>query len=367
VIGDMPRPRPPHLQRQATQHGRVVWYVRINKGPRNRIRAAFGTPEFDAEYQAALAGKPRPGKAGAGAGTLAWLIERYRETSAWTDLSLATRRNRENHFKRVIESAGHHSIRAITQQHIATGRDRRAATPAQARNFLDAMRGLFKWAKEAQHVTIDPAAGVKNPKRKKGAGIPVWTEEDAAAYDKRWPTGTKERVWRDVLFYTGLRRGDAVKLGRQHVRNGIATLRTEKSQGEITVCIPILPILQRTLDAGPTGELAFVCGKNGKPLTKESFGNAFKDACKAAGLHNRSAHGCRKIAATRAAEAGATVAELNAIFGWRGTAMASLYTESADRKRLALEAMAKVLGANETKTSIPSPSRKVRAVERKAE
>jgi hypothetical protein len=156
------------LQRQVTQHGRVVWYVRINKGLRTRIRAAFGTPEFDAEYQAALGGEPRPGKAGAGAGTLAWLIERYRETSAWTDLSLATRRNRENHFKRVIESAGHHSIRAITQQHITTGRDRRAATPAQARNFLDAMRGLFKWAKEAQHVTIDPAAGKRVPAFQRG-------------------------------------------------------------------------------------------------------------------------------------------------------------------------------------------------------
>ena len=194
----------------------------------------------------------------------------------------------------------------------------------------------------------------------------MWTEENAAAYDKRWPLGTKERVWRDVLFYTGLRRGDAVTLGRQHVRDGIATLRTEKSQGEMIVSIPILPILQCTLDAGPTGELAFICGNNGKPLTKESFGNAFKDACQAAGLFNRSAHGCRKIAATRAAEAGATVAELNAIFGWKGISMASLYTEAADRKRLALDAMAKVQGrANETATSIPSPSSKVRALGRK--
>ena len=123
----------------------------------------------------------------------------------------------------------------------------------------------------------------------------MWTEEDAAQYDKRWPLGTKERVWRDVLFYTGLQRGDAVTLGRQHVRDGLITLRTEKSQEEMLVSIPILPVLQRTLDAGPTGELAFICGKNGKPLTKESFGNAFKDACRAAGLHNRSAHGCRKI------------------------------------------------------------------------
>jgi integrase len=250
---------------------------------------------------------------------------------------------------------------------ITKGRDSRAATPAQARNFLDAMRGLFKWAKEAKHVTVDPTVGVRNPKRRKGPGFPVWTEEDAAAYDKRWRIGTKERVWRDVLFYTGLRRGDAVPFGRQHVRDGVATLRTEKSQGEMIVSLPILPILQHTLDAGPTGELAFICGKNGKPLTKETFGNAFKDACKAAGLFNRSAHGCRKIAATRAAEAGATVAELNAIFGWKGTAMASLYTEAADRKRLALDAMAKVQGRNEIATSMPSPSRKVWAPGRKGE
>jgi len=360
----MPRPRPPHLQRQLTRHGKTVWYVRIGKGPRIRIRAEFGTSEFDAEYQRALSGNPRSSKLGAAAGTLGWLIERYRETSAWTDLSLATRRNRENHFKHVIKSAGHQQLRSITQDVIIAGRDRRAATPAQARNFLDAMRGVFRWAKSAKHVVVDPTEGIKSPKRKKGPGFPVWTEADAEAYEKRWPIGTKERVWLDVLFYTGLRRGDAVRLGRQHVRDGKATLRTEKSQGQITVTLPILPVLQRTLDAGPIGELAFICGKNGKPLTKESFGNAFKEACQAAGLVNRSAHGCRKIAATRAAENGATVAQLNAIFGWSGTAMASLYTQAADRKRLAQEAMNML--ANDGRTSIPSPNDKVRAPERKS-
>ena len=47
----------------------------------------------------------------------------------------------------------------------------------------------------------------------------------------------------------------------------------------------------------------------------------------------------RLIAATRAAENGATVAQLEAIFGWKGGRMASLYTETASRKRLALAAM----------------------------
>jgi integrase len=366
VINTMPRPRPPHLQREVTRHGRVVWFVRIGKGPRTRIRAQFGTPEFDTEYQAALTSHPRPAISGAAHGTLAWLIEHYRETTAWSNLSAATRRNRENHFKQIIKSAGIKPYRAITQGVIIAGRDRRATTPAQARNFLDAMRGLFKWAKSSGHVAVDPTDGIPYPKRKKSEGFPVWTEADAEAYEKRWPIGTKERVWRDVLFYTGLRRGDAVRLGRQHVRDGVATLRTEKSQGEVIVTLPILPVLQRTLDAGPTGELAFICGAHGKPFTKESFGNAFKEACKAAGLPNRSAHGCRKIAATRAAENGATVAQLNAIFGWSGTTMASLYTMAADRKRLAREAMALVAGQNEAATSIPAPSQEVRAAERKA-
>ena len=52
----MPRPRPPYLVRQITRHGRAVWYVRRGNGPRVRIRAAFGSPEFAVEYQAALNG-----------------------------------------------------------------------------------------------------------------------------------------------------------------------------------------------------------------------------------------------------------------------------------------------------------------------
>src|SRR5439155_1343200 len=80
---------------------------------------------------------------------------------------------------------------------IIAGRERRAGTPAQARNFLDAMRGLFRWAKDAQHVRTDPTAGVKNPKRKKGPGFKMWTEEEMVAYERRWPIGTRQRVCRD--------------------------------------------------------------------------------------------------------------------------------------------------------------------------
>ena len=128
--------------------------------------------------------------------------------------------------------------------------------------------------------------------------------------------------------------------------------KTEKSGQTVEVTLPILPILGETLSAGPCGDPTFIVGASGQPLSKELFGNEFRVACNAANVPG-SAHGVRKIAATRTANAGATVAQLEAIFGWSGGGMASLYTRAADRRRLALEAMHKL--GNEARTSIVAP------------
>ena len=178
----------------------------------------------------------------------------------------------------------------------------------------------------------------------KTGGFAPWSEDDIATYEGRWPVGTRQRVWLDVLAYTGLRRGDVVQLGRQHVRDNVAYIKTEKTNTQ--VALPILPLLAQTLAAGPCGDLTFIVGANGRPMTKESFGNAFREACRAAGLRDRSAHGLRKAAATRAAISGATLAQLNAIFGWTGAKMALHYIETADRTRLSNDAMSKLNRTN---------------------
>jgi integrase len=282
---------------------------------------------------------------------------RYRETTAWTVLSMATRRQRENILEEIIKASGDLPIGAINQASIEAGRDRR--TPHQGRHFLDTMRGLFRWAAKAKH-SKDPTLGVEDPARPKSDGFRPWTEEHVAAFHKRWPIGTRERVWLDVLLYTGLRRGDAVRLGRQHVRNEIATLKTEKNGAEVT--LPILPVLAKTLKAGPCGDLTFVVGADGRAFVKEAFGNAFRKACSKAGVPG-SAHGVRKLAAATMANNGATVAELEAVFGWTGGRMASLYTRSADRRRLATSSAHKLL--NEERTDLPAPEREVRGKRRK--
>jgi site-specific recombinase XerD len=183
------------------------------------LRAAYGTPEFQAEYLAAINGEPLPGVAPRVLATsLQWLWDSYRETGAWTELAASTRKQRENIMLHILKDSGAKPYAAIGKANIVAGLDRRSKTPAAARNFLDTMRGMFEWAAERKHVKADPTVGVKGPKRKKGKGFPAWTREDIETYRKKWPLGTRQRVWLDVLLYTGPRRGDAAVIGKQHER-----------------------------------------------------------------------------------------------------------------------------------------------------
>src|SRR3990167_2358322 len=124
-MGEMPRPRPPHLHREVSRHGRAVWYVRIGKGPRIRIRPEYGSPEFDQAYRAALQGETPPAKVGSKVNTLAWLSERYRESAPWAALSTATRRQRENVLIHILSTGGREAISRVDRAAIMAGIDRR--------------------------------------------------------------------------------------------------------------------------------------------------------------------------------------------------------------------------------------------------
>jgi Resolvase, N terminal domain/Helix-turn-helix domain of resolvase len=93
--------------------------------------------------------------------TLAWAFDRYRNSSAWSGLSHATRRQRENIYRAVIETAGDAPLREITAATIRGGRERRSEKPHAANNFLKAMRGFFGWAVDTGLVRADPTKGVK--------------------------------------------------------------------------------------------------------------------------------------------------------------------------------------------------------------
>lgn len=353
---DMPRPHLPYLQNEITRHGKRKFYVRLNRGtPRIRINGEYGSDQFMAEYRAAIAGIPVIRKSLiAHKGSLRWLVDRWRESSNWHMTAASTKRQRDNILVHILDSNGTLPFAQVDEAAIMAGRERRMKTPFAANNYLKTMRGLFGWAKEMKLIKDNPALGVTMLSRKTEGHEP-WTEEDVANYRAIWPLGTRQRVALEVLLWTGLRRGDAVRLGRQHVgKDSIARLKTEKTGKALAV--PMATPLLEALAAGPTGDLTFIVTGHGQHYVKESFGNQFRAWCNKAGI-SKSSHGLRKLAAIEVAEGGGSEMQLQSFFGWTTGSQSSVYTRNAQQQKMAIEAMSKRVGNN----SIPAPTLRIPA------
>lgn len=348
MIDAMPPRRPPHLETFLTRHGNRMWYFRAGKGPRTPLPGLYNAPEFRTAYARALAA--HLAAEAPAAHTLAWLLDQYLESPQWAATARETRKQFKYQFARMKERAGAAPLGHINAESVAAGRDARAARPSDANKYLKASVKLYGFAVERGWIKVNPARGIERL-RTKGQGFHTWTEDEVAAYEARWPVGTRERLALDLMLYTGVRRSDVVRLGRQHVRNGEITIKTEKSVNmgrPIDITITVLPPLAASIKAAMTGDLAFLVTARGTPFGKESFGTWFAKACAAADVPG-SSHGLRKIAAVRCAENGATEAELNAMFGWSdGSRESATYVAKANRAKLGRAGSLKML-------SQPSP------------
>lgn len=329
--------RPPYLIKRKNRQGEYVWYVWKRPAPQIRIRGEYGSRPFMAAYRAALyegAARAPVEIAKEPPKTFHAAVRAYKRSKQWERLSDATQKQRGNILDRVEAKAGDMPLSDFDKATIVQARDSMKG-PGAAKHLIQTLRGFFQWAVEADYVAADPTEGVKVA-RPKTEGFKPWSDADIAIYEDRWPLGTRQRLWLAILLHTGLRRGDACLLGPRHVKDGVIEFRAEKTGTPII--LPMAKDLAKVIAASPTGPETFIATVHGTPMSKEFFGNLFREACNAAGV-SKSAHGLRKAAATRLAEAGATVPELNSVFGWTGAKMAMLYVAKADRARLARKAM----------------------------
>ena len=154
---------------------------------------------------------------------------------------------------------------------------------------------VFKYAVEYELREDNPVTGIDKLKTRTG-GIASWSEKEIRQFEEYHPVGTRARVAFGLLLYTGQRRGDIVRLGRQHEDDGWLYFKQQKTGVEMA--IPIFHELREILDAGPVGDLTYLVTEFGKPFTANGFGNKFRDWVEEAGLRGKSAHGVRTSAAS---------------------------------------------------------------------
>lgn len=360
-----------HVVEETDRHGNLRYYFRVRHGRRIRMPGEPGTEEFDKRYHeltrqhaaGELKALPRDAPT---PGTFRWLCVEHFKSVSFKDLDPRTQRVTRLIVDRMLQEPiapgakvafGECPLSRFDGKAVRILRDRRADRPEAANNRVRRLRRIFAWGLDAgiESVTSNPARDVPLLKPRRAGGFPVWTMADIEKFEEHHAIGTKARLAHALLSYTGVRRSDVVHLGKQHVRNGMLVFRQFKGRNRspLTLELPILPDLQRVIDATETGDLAFLVTEHGQPFSAAGFGNWFREQCDAAGLKGLSAHGMRKAAATRAAERGATAHQLMAIFGWRTIKQAEVYTRAAERKRLASAAM-HLLGTDDDQKSLTS-------------
>jgi integrase len=216
-----------------------------------------------------------------------------------------------------------------------------AKPPHAARSWLVTLRSLCQFAVKRGWLRADPTANIKR-RAIKGDGFHTWTDDEIAQFEAHHPIGSKPRLALALLLYTAQRRSDVVKMGRQHVRDGVLTLKQQKTG--VTLAIPVHPELRVVLDATPASHLTFLVTATGKPYGGNAFSEQFRNWCNAAGLPRRcKPHGLRKAACRRLAEHGCSANEIMAISGHTTMKEIVRYTVAADQARLARNALAKAV------------------------
>jgi integrase len=256
-------------------------------------------------------------------------------------------------LERFRDEHGNKRVATLQREHVQQMLKAKAGTPSAARNFLNTLHVLMAFAVETGLRPDDPTLGVKRPKIKT-TGWQTWTEEDIAAFEAKHPIGTQARLAMTLMLFTGQRRSDIVHMGRHQVRNGAIEVRQRKTGRRLT--IPIHPELQAALDLTPSEHLPFLTTARRRPFTSSAgFGNWFGKCCREAGLpKGTAAHGFRKAACRRLAEAGCTAPEIMAISGHKSLVEVQRYCEAADQADLARTAQDKARKAFGTKTETSS-------------
>jgi integrase len=305
------------------------------------------SPSFMAAYEAALAG-PRT-VIGAGRvkpGSVAAVVAEYFDSQKFfTSKSAGTQRMRRGILERFRAAYGDRPFALLPPEWVEALLD--AKPPHAARSWLVTLRSLCQFALKRGLLRADPTANIKL-RAIKGDGFHTWTDAEIAQFEAHHPIGTKPRLALALLFYTAQRRGDVVRMGRQHIRetpDGPALYVKQRKTG-VELLIPIVPELSAVLDATPSEHLTFLVTATGKPYGDNHFSESFREWSDAAGLPKRcSAHGLRKARCRSMAEHECDGLEIMAISGHATMKELVRYTKAADQARLARNAMRKTAKA----------------------
>ena len=235
------------------RHGKLRHVFRRRGFKKVPLPGLPGSEGFMAAYQAALAGVENKLEIGAGRtkpGTVNAAVVGCYTSLAYRSLAPSTQHKRRLILEKFREAYGESRIATMPRDFIIKMLGKRR--PFAARNSLKTLRGLLEFAVAEGFRTDNPAQGLKLPKIR-SAGIHSWSEQEIEQFERQFCPGTRERLALALLLGTAQRCSDVVRMGKQHIRGGMISVKQEKTGTSLE--IPIGAELGRELEKSDLADL----------------------------------------------------------------------------------------------------------------
>jgi integrase len=216
----------------------------------------------------------------------------------------------------------------------------------QADNTIKSLSAAYAWGMSRGRVGANPAAGVPRIHKNQGGAV-AWSSDDLRAFMAQHGEGTTARLWLLLALFTGARRADLAILGRANEvnRGGVTWLDYQPGKkGSAPASLPMAPQLYEAIRAMVVQGPAYLLTKHGRPFASaDSLARSIEDWTAQAKLTGRSSHGVRKGLAGLLAEMRCSEHLIMTILTHTNPVTSSVYTKSADRRAMAVEAV-RVMG-----------------------
>jgi integrase len=307
------------------------WYV-YHRQTGKRIDAEYGTGAFFNEL-AML--ERRVKREAALPGTFGALLASYRASRTYLELATSTRGG----YLRMMNlpmPIGDMPLAELTAQFIAGLRDRVAEKHGrrQANYVMAVISVACEHGREHGIVQENPVKGIKRVRRDRQAprANRPWTAAERRVVLERAPDQLRVPV--ALAMFTGLRKGDVLRLPKSAIREGRIWRRTAKTGHQMS--IPLHPDLVGLLAAATQHDaITIAATTNGTPWTESGFNSTFIKAIRR--LEREGAvepgltfHGLRHTVGTLLVEAGFDIDTVRRWLGQKTLSMAIHYSETAD-------------------------------------
>jgi integrase len=270
----------------------------------------YGSPEFIASYNAAIATKVAPPE-----GRLLSLLQAYQQSTDFLDLRERTRIDYVKQIVKIEQKFGDAPLKALADPRIRGvflgWRDELALKSRRGADYTwQVLKLVLNWAKDRGKITVNPCDGGGRVYHGTRADF-VWSVEDEAAFLQHAPAQLHLPLL--LALWTGQRQGDLLRLPWSAYDGTHIRLRQSKTGARVV--IPAAEPLRTALDATPKRGPIVLTSKLGRPWTSGGFRASWRIGCDAAGITGITFNDLRGTAVTRLALTGCTEAEIATITG----------------------------------------------------